>query len=67
VLAAPKGSRAAREVAAAAPALRACGGRLLSTERLADSPLTLVLVEKAAPTPDAYPRRPGIPTKRPLR
>jgi len=67
VLAAPKGSRAAREVAAAAPALRACGGRLLSTERLADSPLTLVLVEKTAPTPPTYPRRPGIPAKRPLR
>ena len=67
VLAAPKGSRAAQEVAAAAPALRACGGRLLSAERLPDSPLTLVLVEKVAPTPSTYPRRPGIPAKRPLR
>jgi len=67
VLAAPKGSRVAQEVAAAAPALRACGGRLLSTERLADSPLTLVLVEKVAPTPSTYPRRPGIPAKHPLR
>ena len=67
VLAAPKGSRAAQEVAAAAPALRACGGRLLSAKRLPDSPLTLVLVEKVAPTPSTYPRRPGIPAKRPLR
>jgi 16S rRNA (guanine527-N7)-methyltransferase len=67
VLAAPKGSRAAQEVAAAAPALRACGGRLLSAQRLLDSPLTLVLVEKVAPTPSTYPRRPGIPAKRPLR
>jgi len=67
VLAAPKGSRAAQEIEAAAPALRACGGRLLPAERLPDSPLTLVLVEKAAPTPSTYPRRPGIPAKRPLR
>jgi 16S rRNA (guanine527-N7)-methyltransferase len=26
----------------------------------------LVLVEKTAPTPPAYPRRPGIPAKRPI-
>jgi 16S rRNA (guanine527-N7)-methyltransferase len=67
VLAAPKGSRVAQEVAASEPALRACGGRLLSTEPLHDSRLTLVLVEKVAPTPPSYPRRPGIPAKRPLR
>ena len=66
VLAAPKGSRVAQEVAAAALALRTCGGHLLSTERLPDSPLALVLVEKTAPTPSTYPRRPGIPAKRPL-
>ena len=66
-LAAPKGSRATHEVAAAAPALQACGGRILVAERLPDSPLTLVLVEKVAPTPSAYPRRPGVPAKRPLR
>jgi 16S rRNA (guanine527-N7)-methyltransferase len=65
-LAAPKGSRAAQEVAAAAAALQACGGRIFVAERLADTPLTLVLVEKVAPTPSAYPRRPGIPAKRPL-
>jgi len=67
VLAAPKGSRAAQEVAAAAPALLACGGHILSAERLPGSLLTLVLVKKVAATPSAYPRRPGIPTKRPLR
>jgi len=27
---------------------------------------TLVLIEKTAPTPDAYPRRAGLPEKRPL-
>ena len=66
-LAAPKGSRASQEVVAAAPAFQACGGRILATERLRGSPLTLVLVEKVAPTPPAYPRRPGVPAKRPLR
>jgi 16S rRNA (guanine527-N7)-methyltransferase len=65
-LAAPKGSRAAQEVAAAAPALQACGGRIFVAERLPDSPLTLVVAEKVASTPSAYPRRPGIPAKRPL-
>jgi len=27
---------------------------------------TLLLVEKVAPTPSRYPRRPGMPAKRPL-
>jgi len=26
----------------------------------------LVAVEKVAPTPEKYPRRPGVPAKRPL-
>jgi 16S rRNA (guanine527-N7)-methyltransferase len=67
VLAAPKGSRVTQEAAAAAPALLACGGHIVSVERLPKSPLTLVLVKKVAPTPSTYPRRPGIPSKRPLR
>ena len=68
-LAAPKGSRAPQELDAAAHAIELCGGRILSAETLpgpAPSP-TLVLVEKTQPTPAAYPRRPGIPAKRPLR
>jgi hypothetical protein len=28
--------------------------------------MTVVLVEKVRPTPDQYPRRTGIPSKRPL-
>ena len=31
-----------------------------------DSRRLLVVIEKTGPTPDAYPRRPGIPAKRPL-
>jgi 16S rRNA (guanine527-N7)-methyltransferase len=68
-LAAPKGSRAPQEMAEAGRALALCGGRIVSAEPLPSPalPLTLVLVEKLAPTPAAYPRRPGIPAKRPLR
>jgi 16S rRNA (guanine527-N7)-methyltransferase len=68
-LATPKGSRAPQEMTEAGRALALCGGRIVSAEPLPSPalPLTLVLVEKLAPTPDAYPRRPGIPAKRPLR
>jgi 16S rRNA (guanine527-N7)-methyltransferase len=68
-LATPKGSRTPQEMAEAGRALAICGGRIVSAEPLPSSapPLTLVIVEKIAPTPTAYPRRPGIPTKRPLR
>ena len=68
-LATPKGSRAPQEMAEADRALALCGGRIVSAEPLPSPalPLTLVLVEKMAPTPAAYPRRPGIPAKRPLR
>jgi 16S rRNA (guanine527-N7)-methyltransferase len=56
-------------MAEAGRALALCGGRIVSAEPLPSPtlPLTLVLVEKLAPTPAAYPRRPGIPAKRPLR
>ncbi len=76
-LATPKGSRAPKEIAEAGPALEICGGRILSAQPLPSPPpslrsgqalpLTLVLVEKVGPTPAAYPRRPGIPARRPLR
>jgi 16S rRNA (guanine527-N7)-methyltransferase len=67
-LATPKGSRAPQEIVEAGRALTLCGGRIASAEPLPSPalPLTLVLVEKTAPTPAAYPRRPGIPSKRPL-
>jgi 16S rRNA (guanine527-N7)-methyltransferase len=70
-LATPKGSAAAREVRQAAAALQACGGRvelLRPLELPGPGPIpTLVLVRKVADTPERYPRRPGIPSKRPLR
>ena len=70
-LATPKGSSAPIEVSGATAALQACGGRL---ELLRPLDLhgpglipTLVLVRKVAETPERFPRRPGIPAKRPLR
>jgi 16S rRNA (guanine527-N7)-methyltransferase len=67
----PKGSGAAREVEEAASAIALCGGCAEGVERLVvpETSLapTLVLVRKAALTPGRFPRRPGIPAKRPLR
>jgi 16S rRNA (guanine527-N7)-methyltransferase len=71
VLAAPKGSRARREVNEAAAALRACGGVVESTRPLdvpgGEKTPTLVIVRKTSGTPQHFPRRPGIPAKRSLR
>ena len=70
VLAAPKGSGAEREVREAKAALEACGGRVESLRPLAvpgpgPAPM-LVLVRKEVRTPRRFPRRAGMPTKRPL-
>ena len=71
VLAAAKGSGAAREVREAAAALTACGGAVEAVRRL-DLPWagiapTLIVIRKVADTPERFPRRAGIPAKRPLR
>jgi 16S rRNA (guanine527-N7)-methyltransferase len=70
VLAAPKGSSAPRELREAQAALAELGGTVEETVRLkipgAGRAPTLVLVRKTAETPARYPRRPGIPRKRPL-
>lgn len=69
-LLAQKGESAAAEVAAAARALAELGGgaATLTTVQLPETEEThtLVVVDKIRPTPDRYPRRPGIPAKRPL-
>jgi 16S rRNA (guanine527-N7)-methyltransferase len=69
-LASPKGSAARYEVSEAARALSELGGAVVSAEPL-ETPggahrQTLILVEKTRPTPDKYPRRAGVPQKRPL-
>ena len=67
---AQKGGSAAEELTAAAPAIAALGGgasqlipvRLPETE----ATHTLITIDKAAATDPRYPRRVGVPAKRPL-
>ena len=58
------------ELAGAASALEALGGRLSDIHPVQVSGLddgrVVVVVDKIQPTPDRYPRRPGMPAKRPL-
>ena len=70
VLATPKGGRAAAELHEAAGAIEALGGcaeepRPLSLPQGAAAQ-RLLLVRRCGELPDRYPRRPGIPSKRPL-
>ena len=68
-LAAPKGSAALSELEAASAAFDALGGRLHDAAPFQPPHglrQTVILVEKVAPTPERYPRRAGIPSKRPL-
>lgn len=64
-----KVSDTAAEVERAAKAIATMGGRLLRVlpvELPGLSGRTLVVLAKERPTPPAYPRRPGMPHKRPL-
>jgi 16S rRNA (guanine527-N7)-methyltransferase len=65
-----KGPQAAREVEGGGRALSELRARIVETRRLSlpqgMGGRTLLLVEKEAPTPDRYPRRRGMPAKRPL-
>jgi 16S rRNA (guanine527-N7)-methyltransferase len=69
-LAATKGSATLRELDESAAALLELGGQHRKTlrfeppEGMAQS---VILIEKTAPTPQRYPRRPGMATKRPIR
>lgn len=69
-IAAPKGSGTLREIAASERALDVLGGGIVSSEPLkvpgGVHSQRLVLVRKVARTPARYPRRAGIPKKRPL-
>jgi 16S rRNA (guanine527-N7)-methyltransferase len=59
----------AAEMTNAEGAVAALGGRMLPAIPVllpGAEPRQLVVVEKVAATPSRYPRRPGIPTKRPL-
>jgi 16S rRNA (guanine527-N7)-methyltransferase len=67
---AQKGPQGDEEARAAAGAIATLGGVLrrivhLELPHLGES-RSLVVIEKTASTPEKYPRRPGIPSKRPL-
>ena len=58
------------EISQAARAISLLGGNLREVERVDLAEFTdarwLIVIDKVSPTPQQYPRRPGIPTKRPL-
>lgn len=65
-----KGENAPHETAQAEGALRVLGGQLkqlvpIELPGVAETRY-LIVIDKVAATPDKYPRRPGIPAKRPL-
>jgi 16S rRNA (guanine527-N7)-methyltransferase len=67
---ASKGADAAEETQAAAGAIQMLGGRVRQLVPVVlptlDEPRHLVVIEKVAPTPARYPRRVGVPSKKPL-
>jgi 16S rRNA (guanine527-N7)-methyltransferase len=64
---APKGSRVEQELAAAEHAADVLHAKLFAVPFEVPGPAQrLVVAVKQAPTPDAYPRRPGVPSKSPL-
>jgi 16S rRNA (guanine527-N7)-methyltransferase len=69
-LVAQKGAGIESELKEAEAAVRLLGGRLREVKALQlaglKEPRSLVLIEKVHQTPDKYPRRPGMPKKRPL-
>lgn len=69
-LIAQKGRVPQEELASSQNALKALGGRVLDAFPVIvpglDADRSLVVVEKIAPTPSTYPRRPGIPEHQPL-
>lgn len=66
----PKKDSIDRELSQASASIGILGGNLKTVHKLTIGGLEqhiLVVLEKTSPTPDTYPRRPGIPAKRPLR
>ena len=66
----PRRGEVDREAADASKALDVLGGRVSGIHPVSvtglDDGRVVLLLEKVGPTPDQYPRRPGIPAKRPL-
>ena len=65
-----KGPRVGEEIAQARRAIELLNGKIQKSKRLTlpfnGGNRTLILIEKQGPAPAKYPRRPGIPKKRPL-
>ena len=65
-----KGRTATDEARDSVRALKLLGGKLREVREFAlpglEEPHYLVIVEKTAPTPAGFPRRPGLPAQRPL-
>ena len=65
-----KGPAAYEEMAAAENAIKMLGGLVRGVRDLvlpvSGEKRTIIVIDKVAPTPEKYPRRPGIPRKRPL-
>ena len=70
IVIAPKGAGAAQEVEEARRAVSLLGGRVREVRKVDMPELPpdrwLAVLEKVTPTPPAYPRRAGLPAKRPL-
>ncbi|MBI4299359.1 MAG: 16S rRNA (guanine(527)-N(7))-methyltransferase RsmG [Chloroflexi bacterium] len=71
IVVAPKKGAIEQEVAEAEPSIIALGGclkeiRKVNLEELNGDGRVLVVLEKKTPTSSRYPRRPGVPQKRPL-
>jgi 16S rRNA (guanine527-N7)-methyltransferase len=67
---AQKGSSAPEELETAQEAIEILGGQVREAKELRIAEMAqhryLIVIEKVAPTPAKYPRRPGMPAKRPL-
>lgn len=65
-----KGQEPSSEIEDAARALQMLGGRVSEVRPVPilglEATRHLVVIEKDRPTPEPYPRRPGLPTKKPL-
>lgn len=70
VVIAQKSAQVADELHAAEGAMRILGGQLREVKAIQlpglAEPRSLLVIDKVAPTPAKYPRRPGMPHKRPL-
>ncbi len=67
---AQKGAGGMEEAERAESAIHTLGGRLARVERVrlpgVKDDRTLIVIQKVSPTPSRYPRRVGVPSKRPL-